>query len=76
MKATVYSKDNCPFCVKAKHLLTQKGIEIEEISAVDHRDQLIEAVTAATGQPPKTVPQVWLDGEYVGGYTELAKKLA
>jgi glutaredoxin 3 len=75
MKAIVYSKPNCPFCVRAKALLSQKGIEVEERSAVDHRDTLIQKVTEATGAAPRTVPQIWLDGAYVGGYTELAAKL-
>jgi glutaredoxin len=71
MQATIYSKPNCPFCVRAKMLLQSKGVEITEISAVDHRDQLIEEVTKETGAAPRTVPQIWLDGKYVGGYTEL-----
>jgi glutaredoxin len=71
MQATVYSKDNCPFCVRAKRLLEQKGIAYMEVSAVDHREQLIETVTKATGSPPKTVPQIWLNDQYIGGYTEL-----
>ena len=71
MKATVYSKPNCPFCDRAKMLLKNKGVEITEVSAVENREQLIEAVTKETGAAPRTVPQIWLDGKYVGGYTEL-----
>ena len=71
MQATLYSKPNCPFCVRAKKLLMDKGVEITEVSAVENRDQLIEAVTAATGAAPRTVPQIWLDGQYIGGFTEL-----
>ena len=71
MSATVYSKPNCPFCVRAKALLEKQGIGYTEISAVDYRDQLIEEVTKATGAAPRTVPQIWLDGAYIGGYTEL-----
>lgn len=75
MKATIYTKDNCPYCVQAKRLLESKGVEITEISAVDNREELIKLVTEITGDAPKTVPQIWLDDQYVGGYTELAKIL-
>lgn len=71
MTATVYSKPNCPFCVRAKMLLDKHGVGYVEESAVDKREALIEAVTKATGQPPKTVPQIWIGETYIGGYTEL-----
>lgn len=76
MSAVLYSKPNCPYCVRAKQLLSQKGIVYEERSAVENRDALIEAVTEETGAAPRTVPQIWLDGLYVGGYTELAAILS
>jgi len=71
MRAIVWSKDNCPYCVQAKALLTQKGIEFEERKIGDGwtKDQLLEAVPAA-----RTVPQIFLDGELVGGFTELRAK--
>jgi len=71
-KAIVWSKDNCSFCLSAKNLLTARGIEFEE-RKIGHgytKEQLLEAVPNA-----KTVPQIFLDGEYVGGYTELKEKL-
>lgn len=69
--AIIWSRDNCPFCVQAKALLTQKGIEFEErnISADYTKDQLLEAVPGA-----QTIPQIFLDGEYVGGFKELRAK--
>lgn len=73
MKAEVYSRDNCPYCVKAKYLLTQRGIQFEEISAIDFRSQLFERVEEATGAPPRTVPQIWVGDEYVGGYDQLVE---
>lgn len=74
--AEVYSKENCPFCVRAKALLTQEGISYTEIHAVQNKEALVERVTKDTGRPPMTVPQIYLDGKYVGGYTELAKLIA
>ena len=71
MKAEVYWKPNCPSCVNAKNLLKQKGIEFEEISAVENRESLIERVTAITGTAPSTVPQIFIDGQHIGGYDDL-----
>jgi glutaredoxin 3 len=72
MKATVWSKDMCSYCEQAKQLLTMKGIEFEErkIGKEWTKEQLLEAVPNA-----RTVPQIFLDSEYVGGYTELRQKL-
>ncbi len=72
MKAIVWTKDACSYCVQAKALLEQQGIEYEEKRiGVDYtREQLLEAVPSA-----RTVPQIFLDGELVGGFTELKKKL-
>jgi glutaredoxin 3 len=73
MKATVWSKDQCPYCVQAKALLESKGIEYEERNIMQGtytKEQLLEAVPTA-----RTLPQIFLDEEYVGGFTELRKKL-
>lgn len=72
MKAIVWSKDACPFCDQAKNLLKLKGIEYEErnISRDWTREQLLEAVPNA-----RTVPQIFLDEELIGGFTELRKHL-
>jgi len=68
MKALVWSKDMCPYCERAKILLKQKGIEIEErkIGAGWTKEQLIESIPNA-----RTVPQIYLGEEYIGGFTEL-----
>jgi glutaredoxin len=68
MKAIVWSKNHCPYCDQAKALLRLKGIEFEEknIEQDYSRDQFLEAVPNA-----RTVPQVFLDGKLIGGYTEL-----
>lgn len=72
MKATVWSKDHCPFCDQAKALLKQKGIEFEEkkIGYGFTKEDLLEAVPAA-----RTVPQIFLDEQLIGGFTELKKHL-
>jgi len=68
MKAIVWSKDQCPYCDQAKALLKQKGIEVEErnVSRDWTREQLLEAVPAA-----RTVPQIFMNEELIGGFTEL-----
>lgn len=72
MKAVVWSKYNCSFCEQAKALLKQKNIEFEERKIGDGytKEDLLESVPTA-----RTVPQIFLDGELVGGYTELKQRL-
>jgi glutaredoxin 3 len=72
MKAIVWSKYHCPYCDQAKALLTQKGIEFEERKVGDGytREDLLEAVPDA-----RTVPQIFLDGNLIGGFIELKKHL-
>ena len=70
--AIVWSKDACPFCVQAKALLESKGITIEERNVQRDwtKEQLLEAVPTA-----RTLPQIFLDDAYIGGFTELRKHL-
>ena len=72
MKVIVWTKPNCPNCDQAKALLKNKGIEYEERNiGVDWtKEQLLEAVPTA-----RTVPQIFMGEEYVGGYTDLKQKL-
>ena len=71
-KAIVWSKNQCPYCDQAKALLKLKGIEFEERNINDgwDREDLLAAVPTA-----RTVPQIFLGEEYVGGFNELKKKL-
>ncbi|NDG84558.1 MAG: glutaredoxin [Proteobacteria bacterium] len=70
-KVTVYSMQNCPYCVKAKALLTQRGVAFETIMIDDWSDDQWEAFAKSSGM--KTVPQVYVDGKLIGGYTQLAE---
>ena len=72
MKAIVWSKYQCPYCDQAKALLNSKGIQFEERKIGDGwtKEDLLEAVPTA-----RTVPQIFLDDELVGGLTELKAKL-
>lgn len=68
MKAVVWSKYNCPFCEQAKALLKQKGIMYEEKKIGDGytKEDLLESVPTA-----RTVPQIFIDDNLIGGFTEL-----
>ena len=72
MKAVIWSRYHCPYCDQAKALLTSKGIQFEEKKIGDgySKEELLEAVPNA-----RTVPQIFLDGELVGGFNELKQKL-
>lgn len=59
-KATIISKDNCPYCDKAKQLFKELNIEYTEYSRKD-----------VAYFPWKTVPQIWYEGHFIGGYSEL-----
>ena len=70
MNAVIWSKDMCPYCERAKALLKQKGVQYEErkVGGGYTREQLLESVPNA-----KTVPQIFLDDKYIGGYDDLVK---
>ena len=68
---TVYSKNNCPFCDKAKYLLTTKGIVYQEVKI----DEDAEAREWLMAQGHRTVPQIYYGTEVFveGGYQGLSK---
>ncbi len=66
----IYSKKVCPYCVAAKNLLTGKGAQFKEIMVDDDPDLYAE-LRKKTGM--MTVPQIFINDELVGGYSELSK---
>ena len=72
MQAIIWSKYNCAYCDQAKALLNQHNIPYEERKIGDGwgREDLLEVVPNA-----RSVPQIFLNEEYVGGFTELKQKL-
>jgi len=68
VKVQVYSKKNCAYCVRAKALLDRKGVAYEEIDAVGN-GALRSWLAEASGQ--KTVPQIFVDGRPLGGFTDI-----
>lgn len=65
----IYTTDYCPYCVRAKRLLEAKRAPFEEVSC-EGRDDLRRWLVSASGQ--RTVPQVFINGEAVGGFSDLA----
>jgi glutaredoxin 3 len=69
-KIVMYSTAICPYCVRAEKLLHRKGVtEIEKIR-VDLQPELRMVMMEKTGQ--RTVPQIYINDEHIGGYTDLA----
>jgi GrxC family glutaredoxin len=69
MSLIIYSKDNCPYCVMAKNLLNSIGATYEEVDITDNQELLMQIVAKSR---MRTVPQIFLDGECLGGYTDIA----
>lgn len=66
----VYTWSNCPYCVRAKDLLSRKGVAFEEIN-LDGKDKELADLKARTGF--RTVPQIFIDGKMIGGFQDLAQ---
>jgi glutaredoxin 3 len=78
MKAKIYTMSGCPWCVRAKQILQTKNYQVEEVVLVrgtPEADVIKQEIQAKTGVVVRTLPQIFLGEEYVGGCTDLAKKL-
>ena len=73
MRAKIYSKNDCGWGGKSKKLLEQHKIEVVEFN-IEYRESwktMLKDECEKLGFIPKTVPQIWVDDNYVGGYEEL-----
>jgi len=70
MQIKMYTKDYCSFCYAAKNLLARRGLDFEEIAVSGDAEaaQQMRELSGAT-----TVPQIFIDGKPIGGYTELVE---
>lgn len=68
-KIEIYTTPTCGFCTAAKALLHNKDAAFEEISVVD-RDLRAKMTDRAHGR--LTVPQIFIDGQHVGGFDDLS----
>jgi len=66
-RTLIYGKVTCPFCMKAKEELSLRGIKYDWIDL----DELGKTAAEVTGRKVNTVPQIYLHGQYVGGYDDL-----
>jgi len=69
-KVEIYTGANCAYCVAAKNLLKQKGLNYEEFR-IDQDPLKRDEMLARTPQR-RSVPQVFINDEYIGGFEELA----
>ncbi len=68
-KVDIYVQDFCPYCARAKALLDRKGVAYNEIYAPNGSAARQEAIARSGGRT--TVPQVFIDGQAVGGSDDL-----
>jgi glutaredoxin 3 len=69
MTVLIYTKTTCPFCVRAKALLTKKGAAFQEIEITDNPARRSEMIEKAKGRT--TVPQIFINGQHIGGCDDL-----
>ena len=72
LDVTVFSREGCPYCVRTKGLLHDAGIGFEEL--VLNRDFSESTIRAVSGM--STVPQVFINGDHIGGSEDLEAYLA
>lgn len=65
---TLYTKDYCPYCTKAKNLLSSIGASFEEIDITETPEVIMEL---AKKSKMRTVPQIFLDDISLGGYSDI-----
>jgi len=71
MTITIYSKNNCVYCNKAKALVKNLGLEYEEkkLESFDSPQAMLEDI----GKNVRQMPQIKIDGELIGGYNQLVE---
>ena len=65
----IYSTTYCPYCVRAKALMDAKDLDYTEIDVTGNDEARIALVAKSGGR--KTVPQIFIDGQSIGGYDDL-----
>ncbi len=69
-KVEIYTWRFCPFCIRAKQLLDRKGVAYEEY-VIDGDEEAREAMVARGSDGRRSVPQVFIDDQHVGGCDDL-----
>ncbi|HJU17518.1 MAG TPA: glutaredoxin 3 [Stellaceae bacterium] len=68
-KVEMYTTMFCPYCARARALLEKKGVAFTDIDIMEHPERRAEMLQRAHGG--HTVPQIFIDGEHIGGSDEL-----
>ena len=76
MEIIIYSKNNCQFCTKAKHLVKTLGLEYVEKSLEKDFDSNPIKLVEDIGKQVRTMPQIKIDDKLVGGYNQLIEYFA
>jgi glutaredoxin 3 len=69
-KVEIYTKFLCPYCSRALALLGSKGVTVDEIDITMNATRRAEMIARANGG--MTVPQIFIDGQHIGGSDDLA----
>ena len=69
-KVVMYCTEVCPYCVRAEQLLKRKGVTAIEKIRIDLQPEMRDIMIGKTGR--RTVPQIFINGEHVGGYDDMA----
>ena len=70
-KIIVYSTSVCPFCDMAKALLTREGLEFEAVNLDNDHELRMKLSEENNGY--RTVPMIFIDEKFIGGYQELQR---
>lgn len=65
----IYTADYCPYCKRAKDLLTKKGAKFTDVDITNDQQKRIEVMEKSGGR--KTVPQIFINGKHIGGSDDL-----
>ena len=74
MEAKVYSTPRCSWCDRVAKMLEDREVNVEKIDVSGSKD-LLKEMQKAAGEKVTTVPQVIIDGKYIGGFTEVERYL-
>ncbi len=70
-KVEVYSTQTCPYCVRAKSLLSAKGVEFTEIDITGDNEARIALMEKTGGM--RTIPQIFINDQHIGGFDRLSE---
>lgn len=71
MAIVIYTSDHCPYCIRAKQLLDAKKAKYQLINVTNDQAQRELLVEKSNGL--RTVPQIFIDDQHIGGYDDLSR---